>query len=184
MATKRCTRCGEEKELDLFPRVAARADGRASHCKTCAVERMRAWRNSRPEQAKLHAVTRDQEKKRAAHARWRAGNVERERSRSNRWKRENPSEAAALAATRRAITRRAAPAWANRFYIAEAYRLARIRTAATGIKHVVDHIVPLQSPLVCGLHVEANLQVIPESINASKGNRWWNDMPEELWLHP
>ena len=79
---------------------------------------------------------------------------------------------------------RPVPAWANRFYIAEAYRLARIRTAATGIKHVVDHIVPLQSPLVCGLHVEANLQVIPESINASKGNRWWKDMPEELWLHP
>jgi len=30
---------------------------------------------------------------------------------------------------------------------------------------------------VCGLHVEHNLQVIPRSVNQSKNNRRWPDMP-------
>jgi 5-methylcytosine-specific restriction endonuclease McrA len=45
------------------------------------------------------------------------------------------------------------------------------------VKHEVDHIVPLKSPLVCGLHVEHNLQVIPATQNRRKHNRVWPDMP-------
>ena len=44
-------------------------------------------------------------------------------------------------------------------------------TSQTGIKHEVDHIIPLQSPFVCGLHVEYNLQVITAKMNRSKGNK-------------
>lgn len=55
----------------------------------------------------------------------------------------------------------------------EAARLTR----ETGIKHHVDHIVPLKSPVVSGFHVEHNLQVIPKLVNLAKGNRYWPDMP-------
>jgi len=74
----------------------------------------------------------------------------------------------------------ATPAWANQFFIEEIYDLAQRRTKLKtgGIdKWHVDHIVPLQSKLVCGLHVEHNLQVIPSVENYSKGNRCWPDMP-------
>ena len=46
----------------------------------------------------------------------------------------------------------------------------------TGELHVVDHIVPKINPLVCGLHVPANLQVLHWRVNTQKANLWWPDM--------
>jgi hypothetical protein len=59
----------------------------------------------------------------------------------------------------------------------EACHVARLREEVTGQKWEVDHIVPLQSPLVCGLHNEFNLRVITRFENRSKNNRHWPDMP-------
>lgn len=56
------------------------------------------------------------------------------------------------------------------FFIQEAYHLAKLRSDMTGIKWHVDHIVPLKSHLVCGLHCISNLQVIPASTNIKKSN--------------
>lgn len=71
----------------------------------------------------------------------------------------------------------ASPGWANKFFMQEAYDLARLRTKVTGYAWHVDHVVPLKSKLVCGLHCEQNLAVIPGAVNCSKRNLYWPDMP-------
>lgn len=99
---------------------------------------------------------------------WRKNNVEKIRAIDRRWKENNPGSYA----ERRAAQIKATPSWANKFFIQEAYRLARLRTKITGVRWHVDHIVPLRSPLVCGLHVENNLQVILGIENERKGNKF------------
>jgi 5-methylcytosine-specific restriction endonuclease McrA len=102
---------------------------------------------------------------------WRSKNRERQNALVAEWARKNPEKRAATAAHRRAMKLRATPAWANEFLISEIYDLARLRSAVTGGEWHVDHIVPLKSPLVCGLHVEHNLRVIPAQANLSKGSK-------------
>jgi hypothetical protein len=74
-------------------------------------------------------------------------------------------------AKRRAQELKAMPAWADREAILRVYREAKRRTEETGALHHVDHIVPLQSPIVCGLHIAINLRVITAEENLKKGNR-------------
>jgi hypothetical protein len=62
------------------------------------------------------------------------------------------------------------PPWADKVAIRKIYQEARKLTIATGIKHEVDHIIPSNHPLVCGLHVETNLQILTESENIAKSN--------------
>lgn len=78
---------------------------------------------------------------------------------------------------RRAAERTAKPSWANNDKIKEFYILSRKLTEADGIERHVDHIVPLKSKLVCGLHCEQNLQVITKKENLTKLNHYWPDMP-------
>lgn len=72
--------------------------------------------------------------------------------------------------------KRARPAWASLKAIDAFWQASRGMTAATGIQHSVDHIVPLINPLVCGLHVEHNLEVTTLVANLQKSNNYWPDM--------
>lgn len=102
-----------------------------------------------------------------------------EREKAREWKRLHPAECVAATIKRVALKKQAIPIWANMDAIKDVYREARERTAKTGASHHVDHIVPLQSPIVCGLHWEGNLQILPAFDNQSKRNRWWPDMPQQ-----
>lgn len=136
----------------------------------------RAWQKAHPGRTN-EWVKNNPEKVRAAARRYYYANPEKEKARSDRWRANSKIKVIERARWRHAQRLRATPVWASKFILEEAYELAQLRTKATGIKWHVDHIVPLKSPIVCGLHCEANIQVIPAVDNIRKSNQVWPDMP-------
>jgi len=133
-------------------RARAKAWAGANHARVLA--NARAWKEKNPEKAK----------------KFRNESV-------RRWHAKNPDRRTAYVRQYQASKLKAMPAWASKFFIAEAYHLAKLRENLCGGKWHVDHIVPLRSKIVCGLHIEQNLRVIHGAENSRKGNRHWPDMP-------
>lgn len=100
-----------------------------------------------------------------------------EYARKNEWANQNRGIFTASKARRRAKKLSATPAWVNHDAIKGIYDQAFNATVETGIAHHVDHIIPLQSEIVCGLHWEGNLTVMTAKENIQKSNVRWPDMP-------
>lgn len=80
----------------------------------------------------------------------------------------------AAAGRRRALTAQRVPLWfgeLDALVELEAADLAKRRALATGFKWEIDHDIPLMCREACGLHVGANLKVVPSSFNRSKSAR-------------
>ena len=78
----------------------------------------------------------------------------------------------AYVANRRRHRDKSMPIWADRNKITQFYLDARQLTTETGVKHEVDHIIPSNHPLVCGLHNEFNLQILTKTENCRKSNKF------------
>jgi hypothetical protein len=66
----------------------------------------------------------------------------------------------------------ATPPWVDVDALKALVRKRDELTRATGVRHVLAHIVPLNHPRVCGLNVPENIKVVPWMTNASEGNAW------------
>lgn len=82
-----------------------------------------------------------------------------------------------LSRSRRLQMTVATPRWADAAKIEMVYRGASRLSEAMGVEFQVDHVVPIKSDVVCGLHVPANLQVLAQDENGKKSNKHWPDMP-------
>ncbi len=92
----------------------------------------------------------------------------------NAWKENNKNQIRADTKARRRKHRLATPKWLSRKQrseIRQLYQIAITMTQTTGEQYVVDHIVPLRSDEVCGLHVPWNLRVITQEENLKKSNK-------------
>lgn len=65
----------------------------------------------------------------------------------------------------------------------ELYEMGVLLERRYGVPHSVDHMIPLQGKLVCGLHVWNNLQIIPSCLNSRKMNKFIMTEPHEWILY-
>lgn len=76
---------------------------------------------------------------------------------------------------------RAYQPWSDIEEAVRTYQAAAILSELTGEPYVVDHLVPLTSPLVCGLHVHTNLVAMRADENKAKSNTYWPGMWPIEW---
>lgn len=91
------------------------------------------------------------------------------------YNRRNPAKVKAGKIRYESQLERATPAWLTQEdwdAMNAMYRKAREMTRTTGIVHQVDHVLPIRGKTVSGLHVPGNLQILTQSANVSKSNRY------------
>jgi len=164
--TQVCTKCGLEKPLSKYPFRNDRQTYRRK-CKDCQSKLNKAYRLANPERMRANRKAwrnANPERNKAINETWRNANRKKIQATSKAWKKTNRKKVRAHTARRRAAKLQATPAWADLKKIEKIYL-----NCPPGYQ--VDHYFPLQSPIMCGLHVENNLQYLPAKENISKGNR-------------
>ncbi len=181
---KTCQRCNEEKPLNLFGKDAQKKDGLRSYCKVCvnngsrlayqalsdeAITNLRAKRKQWANNNKQKYVKYVQKYVKL--------NKEKVKEYNRQHVQRNRHIYQAHVAARRSAKITATPSWANQQEIREIYELAHEFRQA-GFDVDVDHIIPLQSERVCGLHSHHNLRPCLAFVNRQKSNRL---ITEDSW---
>jgi hypothetical protein len=153
-----CMICNVTKPLDKFKKDKGKRIGYRRTCIECFNKQHNEWFWSRSEEC-----------------------IEQDRAYRRDFAKKNRSKYTAQTAKYRAQKKQATPAWSftewEEFFIQEIYDQADRLTKLTGNQYHVDHMVPIISDVVCGLHCKDNLQIMLGRLNISKSNRYWPDMP-------
>ena len=183
---KICTRCGgDPKPLDEFYKAKRYTLGVRSECKKCSNAGMSKYKKKHD--AKINNYQKqykadNKEKVAAQVTQWHHNNKEdqslkkKQHYQKNRddvlirvskYQKENRSKCNAIFKKYKSAKLQAIPEWFEKDKIEKVYDKAK------EFNMHVDHIVPLQSKEVCGLHCWHNLQLLDQSLNCAKGNYYW-----------
>jgi len=150
---RQCKKCEGVKDISEFRKHSC---GFCHTCIKCSNKQVGQW--AKNNKAARNVIV---QRSRAKTKVW--------RDYSRKWQKDNGT-----VAKRRSKLSIATPIWLDidhKWMIREAHSLRKLRELVTGVKHNVDHIVPIMSDIVCGLHVPWNLQVITARENNLKGNK-------------
>jgi len=145
---KVCNSCGKEKPLSSFHKNITAKDGLRSNCKEC---------------------------KNLSDSVYRQNNCEKKKESQGSYYKKNKGIFLSNNAKRRAKNRQATPKWLSPAQIAHIkrfYNISAFMQEVTGEIYHVDHIIPLNNEIVCGLHVPWNLRVIHAKDNLKKSNKF------------
>jgi hypothetical protein len=165
---KLCNKCSTILDIKNFARSSKEKSGLHTSCRVCDSKANKTYRDSHVDEEKLRAK-KYREANKDSIAKYRREyclvNKEKISEFHKKYFQLNKPDFYAREAKYRASKLKATPKWANLVAIKEIYQ-----TCPEG--YHVDHIVPLQGKLVCGLHCEFNLQHLLASENLIKGNRF------------
>lgn len=176
-----CPNCKVSKNLEEdFHKCKSRPNGFNVYCKICTLAKGRRYKASEGgKQRKLEWYY--SEESIAKRKEWFKvySKSDKRKEQALKYSIKHPDRLRASCARRRSSKLQATPNWfeIEKIYITFIYKVAKELSEQMGIVYNVDHIVPLKSEFVCGLHTISNLQILPESVNKSKGNKYWPDMP-------
>lgn len=173
-----CSRCSLSGSPVNFPRFKTpKGEIRyRSYCKSCEKDRKDNWRKANKDKHNARSiiwVKNNKEKRLEIVSKYLSKNRESLNEKA-RLKKKTPLEKAktnAYTSLRRKRIRQNTPAWVGRQerkIIFNKYLMCSNLTEVTGVPHHVDHIVPLNGKIVCGLNVPSNLRVISAEINLKK----------------
>ena len=128
------------------------------NCATCQTSRTKSWTDRNPEKIKSYLNSDVMKTKRKEYAK--------------EFYERNKDYYIAKDANRRAYKMQATPSWGQEGVRAFDKKAKELEAMNPGVKYHVDHIVPLSSNKVCGLHNQFNLQILTASENKRKGNAW------------
>jgi len=114
---------------------------------------------------------REKEKRCAASKAWREAHKKQNRKTINAWHDKNPGAKREMNRRRKLKQKQATPAWADVAAMRLIYNEAAELSRQFDRKQHVDHIIPINSPDVCGLHCPQNLQVVSAAKNMAKHNK-------------
>lgn len=179
---KSCGKCGDSKDESEFFKNVRNSDGYHIYCKSCDYLRKQKYRRLSDEQRAQKKFIASQKKKQKAKE-YRTANRDKCVSATKSWYERNKDYSKDKNKQYRAINKEKIAAQASQ-------RRAKIRGASmdldasykTEIEGLylfaklfgghVDHIVPLNNNVVCGLHVPWNMQVISPKENMSKQGKF------------
>lgn len=93
------------------------------------------------------------------------------------WRMKNPAKRISYDWVRKGKSKQAIPKWYEPELIEQIYNKRNELSELWGITLQVDHIIPInpKCKTVCGLHCWANLQLLENSLNSSKGSTYQTD---------
>lgn len=118
----------------------------------------RAWERANPEKVKANKSASQKRNRPAANAR------------NSAYMKRNPDKINAMTKSRQRRVRQSTPAWADLRNIRAMYMSVARVSRCLGIEFHLDHYYPIRSDVVCGLHCEQNLRLLPGTLNRRKRN--------------
>jgi len=180
---KTCNKCKENKQLSEFYKDCNKVDKLRTTCKICTAAICKQYYNSDIDKSRAirkayHATNRDSVLKNQKQ--YRENNKERINIMKKNWHTKNPGKKNASNMLYRARKDNATPSWLTDKHIEEIREFYTICNEIQWLSEEplhVDHISPLYGKdkdgnhVSCGLHVPWNLQILPSSVNESKGSK-------------
>ena len=156
---KTCKKCCCKKSFTEFYNNSQTSDGVRTVCKSCDNKRKSVY-----VEKNIDAVANTK-------AKYRGKTKEKLSVYLTQWRKENSYKMCTYASKRRALLIGATPSWVDEGKIEFFYKQAALMNQQfPEMRYEVDHIIPLNSHLVCGLHTHENMQILSAKQNRSKKN--------------